>query len=136
MLLSDGEEFQSLHKTGTNKVMGWDAGDRNTDTSFQVENQLHQEDDPNHWETKTTPKARKNREVIPKSSLLALQDAGTPDKAYERGNPQKKTFVEAVARTLNSETNTMTVSKLRRMRRGHKNQWSYFDITPELHYLR
>jgi len=73
----------------------------------------------------------------PSSPLMGV--SGTPqcqDDADKDTQEPTRSYTEAVTRTPNADTGTVTVSALRRKRRGKRGQPSYFDITSELHYLR
>lgn len=73
----------------------------------------------------------------PSSPLVGV--SGTrqcQDDADKDSQEPKRSYTEAVTRTPNADTGTVTVSALRRKRRGKRGQPSYFDITSELHYLR
>lgn len=70
---------------------------------------------------------------MPESSFLALSEGNTKSK---KGRPPPKKVVEPVVRTFNEQNNTVCVSEIREKRNGGHNRHSYFDITPELYYLR
>lgn len=135
-LLSDNEDLEDMVHKSVEKVTEWDAGDDNPVTSNGIKEYHKQIDDAHQWEPKATPKTLKNRELLPKSSFLAFESVASPGKGQGRMKGQKSAFNEPVTRTLNQEIGTMTVSSLRQKRRDRRNQRSYYDITPELQYLR
>lgn len=135
-VLSDNEDPGDMAHQSFEKVIGWNAGDDNPVTSKGVKDYHKQINTDDQWEPKATPKTLKNREMLPKSSFLAFESTATPLKGHGRMKSQKNKATEPVTRTLNPETNTMTVSSLRQKRRDRRSQRSYYDITPELQYLR
>jgi len=73
----------------------------------------------------------------PNLSFLGVSEIRRYGNLAEKENRgSSRLYAEAVTRTPNAETDTVTVSSLPRKRRGKRGQPSYFDITSELHYLR
>ena len=70
---------------------------------------------------------------MPESSFLALNEGNTKSKKG-RNPPQK--VIEPIVRTFDEQNNTVCVSEIREKRNGGHSEHSYFDITPELCYLR
>lgn len=148
-MLSDNEDLDDMICESVEKVMGWNIGDGGdgdvegkgkgkavTPVSIDSEDYHERIDDARHWEAKATPKTLKNRESVPLSSFLAFQSSTSPEKGRERPRISKKISIGPVTRTPNLETNTVTVSSIRQKRRDRRSQRSYYDITPELQYLR
>lgn len=122
-MLSEGEDLQDLHKLSINKVQGWITGHKITENTVE-HSIIHLADDPNDWEVKSTPKTLRNRELLPKSSLLALQPSELSDRGRAQPKESKKSITQTVTRTMDPETNNMTVSSLSQKRRGRRNQRS------------
>lgn len=143
---SNDEDFKNTVNKSVEKVKGWQAddnvgssgsgGDAATSVSGEDEDFYELINNVRQWETKATPKTLKNRELLPRSSFLAFENTLSPAKTRGRTNSQNKRLTGPVTRTPNTETNTVTVSSLRQKRRGRRDQRSYYDITPELQYLR
>lgn len=142
---SDNEDFKDIVNKSVEKVEVWktngtvggsSGSEAATPISVEDEDYHERVNDARHWETKATPKTLKNREFLPKSSFLAFESIASPAKTRERATSQNNKFTGPVTRTPNPEDNTVTVSSLRQKRRGRRDQHSYYDITPELHYLR
>lgn len=167
-LSDDDEDVDVMKRVSTRKVLEWDDGGRQLNDDSQVENPLvaQRNGRPTHKKRGQVfkfvrPKAatdadvrmmckddplkvmipiqnKREKEVVPSSSLLALTGKGQNQKG-KRGGKQKERLEmnkEVVMRTWNAASNQVTVSSLPQKRQGNNRQYSYYDITGELHNLR
>lgn len=160
-VLSEDEDLDKLRKIGVQRVISWKDGDSKRALDKRAGRNLRgrenialrdnkgssalRMDEPGvkpeeaHLPTaKADPlqsmiplKTKNTQEILPNSSFLALAQGQGKNVGKE-----KKQAVEPVIRTLNLKTNTMNVSHIKRKRQGTGKQHSYYNITPELHYLR
>lgn len=70
---------------------------------------------------------------VPQSSVLALEGGVSQSK---KGKSVKSKPVEPVVRTFQEQKDTVRVSRIVQKRCGRNSRNSYYDITPEFHYLR
>lgn len=163
MLLSDDEDFDTLKRQSNAKVMMWDYDLKRYVTPSSPRTPPKQSIDEDEWYTKATPKTMQNlqsrgfkafnagsrsfvdndaainkaenKAKVPQSSILNLKDTSV-GKGRTRDNSNRRSYAETVARTANPEADTVTVSSVRKKRQGRGGRFSYYDITPELQYLR
>lgn len=150
-ILSEGEEEPEISRArSASKVLPWNDGSEGRKTKSA--NVRHEVTKPSRMcakvagskqqdsrSIKRTSEVLKhnclgNEEDLPQSSLLSLQHRTTLKP--QQTATTKKSFAEAVSRTYDPITDTVKVSAIRQKRKGRGKQPSYYNITPELYYLR
>ena len=162
--VSDGEDVESLKNTGTTKAITWDDGTKMKKTRLrnisgvpigkairfvtnrrshvctivrpEVDTQpdIIKKNKESICTNTTRLQAKQSHEEMSQASGLARSDGKFH---VEEGTEQTQTtYADAATSVPNRESEEVRIRAVRQKRKGRGKQPSYFDITPELHYLR